>query len=159
MYMQSTLWWWKKKCQEYGKQSQARGQIRAIAAGLHHSHSNAGSEPHLLPTPQLTQHRILNPLREARDQSCHLMIPSRICFHCATMRTSQSYIKCVFSTWHHIVSPILRTTLQVSVFIISFLVQERKLRLRRLESFIQVYCWKIQSGDFNKGQLMQNPHS
>ena len=36
--------------------SQARGQIRAIAASLchSHSHSNAGSEPHLRPTPQLT---------------------------------------------------------------------------------------------------------
>ena len=32
--------------------SQARGQIRPIAAGLHHSH-NAGSEPCLRPTPQL----------------------------------------------------------------------------------------------------------
>ena len=34
--------------------SQARGQIRAVTAGLCHSHSNAGSEPHLPPTPQLT---------------------------------------------------------------------------------------------------------
>ena len=34
--------------------SQARGPIGAIAAGLHHSHSNTGSEPHLQPTPQLT---------------------------------------------------------------------------------------------------------
>ena len=25
--------------------SQARGQIRAVSAGLHHSHSNTGSEP------------------------------------------------------------------------------------------------------------------
>ena len=33
--------------------SQARGQIRAVAAGLH-SHGNAGSEPCLQPTPQLT---------------------------------------------------------------------------------------------------------
>ena len=33
---------------------QARGQIGAVAADLHHSHSNAGSEPHLQPTPQLT---------------------------------------------------------------------------------------------------------
>ena len=30
----------------YGS-SQARSQIRAIAAGLHHSHSNVGSEPNL----------------------------------------------------------------------------------------------------------------
>ena len=35
----------------YGS-SQARGQIRATAGGLHHSHSNTGSEPHLQPTPQ-----------------------------------------------------------------------------------------------------------
>jgi len=33
---------------------QARGRIRAVAAGLHQSHSNAGSEPRLQPTPQLT---------------------------------------------------------------------------------------------------------
>ena len=33
--------------------SQARGQIGAIAEGLHHSHSNTRSEPHLEPTPQL----------------------------------------------------------------------------------------------------------
>ena len=34
--------------------SQARGQITATAASLHHSHSNKGSEPCLQPTPQLT---------------------------------------------------------------------------------------------------------
>ena len=33
--------------------SQARGPIGATAAGLHRSHSNPGSEPHLQPTPQL----------------------------------------------------------------------------------------------------------
>ena len=33
--------------------SQARGLIGAVAAGLCHSHSNAGSELHLRPTPQL----------------------------------------------------------------------------------------------------------
>ena len=33
--------------------SQARGQVRATTAGLLHSHSNAGSEPPLRPTPQL----------------------------------------------------------------------------------------------------------
>ena len=31
--------------------SQARGLVLAIAAGLHHSHSNARSKPHLRPTP------------------------------------------------------------------------------------------------------------
>ena len=34
----------------YGR-SQARGPIGAAAACLHHSHSNAGSELHLRPTP------------------------------------------------------------------------------------------------------------
>ena len=34
--------------------SQARGRIGAIAPGLRQSHSNAGSEPRLQPTPQLT---------------------------------------------------------------------------------------------------------
>ena len=34
--------------------SQARGQIRAPAAGLCHSHSNTGSKLRLGPTPQLT---------------------------------------------------------------------------------------------------------
>ena len=33
--------------------SQARDLIEATAAGLHHSHNNAKSEPRLRPTPQL----------------------------------------------------------------------------------------------------------
>ena len=33
--------------------SQARGLIQAVAASLHHSHRNLGSELHLRPTPQL----------------------------------------------------------------------------------------------------------
>ena len=33
--------------------SQARSLIGAVAAGLHHNHSNAVSEPSLRPTPQL----------------------------------------------------------------------------------------------------------
>ena len=33
--------------------SQARGRIGAVATGLRQSHSNAGSEPRLQPTPQL----------------------------------------------------------------------------------------------------------
>ena len=34
--------------------SQAKGLIGAVATGLHQSHSNARSKPHLRPTPQLT---------------------------------------------------------------------------------------------------------
>ena len=37
----------------YGS-SQARGQIRTVAASLHHSHSNVESQPRLQPAPQLT---------------------------------------------------------------------------------------------------------
>ena len=36
----------------YGS-TQARGQIRAAAAGLYHNHSNVGSKPRLRPIPQL----------------------------------------------------------------------------------------------------------
>ena len=60
--------------------SQARGLIGAVAAGLRLSHSNAGSEPCLQPTPQLTAMLILNPLSEARDRTHSLMVPSQIRF-------------------------------------------------------------------------------
>ena len=67
--------------------SQARGLIGVAAAGLHHSSR---------------QHQILNPLSEASDRTCNLMIPSWIRFHCTMMgtphisildRKSQSYHK------------------------------------------------------------------
>ena len=35
----------------------------------------------------LRQHQILNPQNEARDRTHNLMLPSWICFHCATMGT------------------------------------------------------------------------
>ena len=71
--------------------SQARDLIRSTAAGLRQSHSNAGSEPHLRSTPQLKQHRILNPLSEARDGNCNLIVPSRIRF-CCTMTGTPRYV-------------------------------------------------------------------
>ena len=37
----------------YREIPQAKGQIEAAAADLHHNHSNTRSEPHLQPTPQL----------------------------------------------------------------------------------------------------------
>ena len=54
---------------------QARGLIRAAAAGLHHSHSNTGSEPRLQPT---RQRWILNPLSEARERTRGLMETSQV---------------------------------------------------------------------------------
>ena len=58
--------------------SQARGLIGAVATGLRQSHSNAGSEPRLQPTPQLTATRIVNPLSKGRDRTRNLMVPSQI---------------------------------------------------------------------------------
>ena len=60
--------------------SQDRGPIGAVAASLRQSHSNAGSEPRLLPTPQLTAtpDRIVNPLSKGRDRTRNLVVPSRI---------------------------------------------------------------------------------
>ena len=52
--------------------SQARGRTGAVAAGICHSSQ---------------QRQILNPLSKVRDQTCNLMVPSWIHFHCATMGT------------------------------------------------------------------------
>ena len=59
--------------------SQAGDLIGVIAAGLHHSHSNTRSGPHLQPTP----HGILNPLSKGRDRTGNLMVLSQICFRCS----------------------------------------------------------------------------
>ena len=67
--------------------SQARGQIGAVAAGLRHRQSNTKSELVCDLHHSSQQHQILNPLSKARDQTCNLIVPSRICFHCATMGT------------------------------------------------------------------------
>ena len=62
--------------------SQARGRIRAVVAGLHHSHSSAKSwafdQNH-----SSQQCRILNPLSEARDWTCILMDTRWIYYHWA----------------------------------------------------------------------------
>ena len=60
-------------------------------AGLHHSHSNMGSEPHLWSTTQLMAMPDPKPLSEARDRICVLMDISQISFHWATMGTSKCY--------------------------------------------------------------------
>ena len=70
--------------------SQAMGLIGAVAAGLHHSHSNTGSELSLRPTSCSWQCWILNPLSEARDRTCGLMDTSQIPFHEATTGTPRT---------------------------------------------------------------------
>ena len=64
--------------------SQARGLIRGVAAGLRQSHSNSRSKPRCDLHHSSQQRQILNPLNEASDQTCNLMVPSWICFRCAT---------------------------------------------------------------------------
>ena len=58
---------------------QARGRIGTVAAGLHHSHSSAGSKPHLRPTPTAHGHAgSFTPLSKARDRTCVLTDASQI---------------------------------------------------------------------------------
>ena len=68
--------------------SQPRGQIRAAAAGLHHSHGHARSK-HLcnLHGNSQQQHRILNSLSMARNQTCVLMDTSQVHYCWATTGT------------------------------------------------------------------------
>ena len=56
--------------------SQARGRMGAVAASLHHSHSNVGSESDLYHSSRQCQ--ILNPLSKARDQTCLLTDTSQV---------------------------------------------------------------------------------
>ena len=56
------------------RSSQARGQIGATAAGLHHSHSNMGCEQHLWPTHSSWQRWICNPLSKATDRTTWILM-------------------------------------------------------------------------------------
>ena len=51
--------------------SQARGQIGAVAAGLHHSHSDTGSKPHLQPTQQLSAMADPQPTKQGQGLNAH----------------------------------------------------------------------------------------
>ena len=58
--------------------SQARGQIRAVAAGLYHGHNNADPSHVCYLHHSSWQCRILNPLSKTRDPICILMDASQI---------------------------------------------------------------------------------
>ena len=70
----------------YGS-SHDRGQIKATAAGLHHSYSNAKSELHLRPAPQLMA--MPDPLHTEQGHYwvCIIIDNSWINFHCTTKGT------------------------------------------------------------------------
>ena len=67
--------------------SQARGQIRATAAGLHLSIATPDPSHVCDLHHSSRQCRILNPLSKARDRTHNLMVPSRIRFCCARTGT------------------------------------------------------------------------
>ena len=83
--------------------SQARGWIRATAAGHSHSHSHskARSKPCLQLTPR--QYQILKPLSRARDWTHVLMDTSRICFYCAMTGTPRTLF---FQSWKNLLMAI-----------------------------------------------------
>ena len=66
--------------------SPARGRIRAIAAHLHHSHSQTVCHLH----HSSWQCQIPDPLSKARDRTHIFMDTSRIYFHCTTTGTPKS---------------------------------------------------------------------
>ena len=72
--------------------SQERGLIWAVAASLPQSLSNAPSELHLRPTPQLMATPDPQTRSEARDRTHNLMVPSWIRFLCATTGNSLSVL-------------------------------------------------------------------
>ena len=72
-------------------------EIGAIVTGLHKSHSNAGSEPRLQPTPQFMATPIFTPLSKARDRTLNLMVPTQIRFCCAMMGTPRILYPAKFS--------------------------------------------------------------
>ena len=70
----------------YGS-SQARGQIGAAAASLHHSHIKEGPSLICNLHNSSQQRWILNPLSEARDQTWVFMAISQVCYCWATRET------------------------------------------------------------------------
>ena len=84
----------------YGS-SQARGWIRAVATGLCHSHSHAGSTRVCDRHHSSQQRRILNPRYEARFRTC--MDTRQICFHWATLGTPGQVLFFFNKLYWHIV--------------------------------------------------------
>ena len=71
-FTMASLWnfFWGGTPAAYGG-SQARGQITAVAASLHHSHSNTISDQHLQPTPQLRATPEPQPTEQGQGSNLH----------------------------------------------------------------------------------------
>ena len=76
--------------------SQARGEIEAVAAGLHHSHSNMGSELHLRPASQLTSTPDPQPTEQDQGWNYILVAPSQIHFLLSHKGNSQKVLKFIY---------------------------------------------------------------
>ena len=80
------FWLFRAALVAYGG-SKARGLIGAVAAGLHRSHTMQDLSFVCDLQHSSWQHQILNPLSKARDQTCNLMVHSRVLFCCSMMGT------------------------------------------------------------------------
>ena len=92
------FFWGGNTLEAYGS-SQARGQIRAVATGLHLSHSNTRPETCLWPTPQLTAMPIPNTLSKARNQTCILMDTGWVHYCWATRGTPMTLSLIIWLRW------------------------------------------------------------
>ena len=72
---------WHMEVPRLGVQSEL--QLPAYARATATPDSSHVCDPH----HSSQQHQILNPVSEARNRTCNLMVPSQIHFHCATMGT------------------------------------------------------------------------
>ena len=95
IYLFALFFFFLKAAPEAYGSSQARGQNRAAAASLHHSHSHARSKPHLRPTPQFTA--TPDPWPTERGQGSILVDPSWIHFYCATIGTPMVFYVVLFT--------------------------------------------------------------
>ena len=114
--------------------SKARGLIGAIAAGLHHSHSNTDPSCFCDLHHSSWQHRIADPLSKARDQTPILMDASWSCFCCITSGTPRLFYS------------ILTTTQCQSTGIISMLQGKTKAKTGLMASFGSHCVWVVLLG-------------
>ena len=117
----------------YGS-SQARGWIRAVAAGLNHSHNNMGSKLHLPPIPQ----PMAMPDLQGQDWICIPMDTSQIRFYCAKMGTPFCHFKPCF--------PIDSVFLLVPFYFVGWMISFYFMFVPSSFWFLWIYCLVSISG-------------